>query len=171
MLPFYNPTHGFGRPAKNGASFSSQRISVDFLVDNIVLVLAAVISGGMLLWPMLNRGSSVGSLNTLGATQMLNSKNAILIDVREGPELARGAVPQARHMPMSAFAQTQDALVKEAQAGKQPKPVIVMCASGMRSQRMAKKLREAGLTEVYNLEGGFDAWRQAGLPVKSQGKA
>ncbi len=144
---------------------------MDFLVDNIVLVMAALVSGGMLLWPVLNRGSSVGALNTLGATQMLNSKNAILIDVREAPELSRGAVPQARHMPMSTFAQAQDALVKEAQGPKQPKPVIVMCASGMRSQRIAKKLREAGLTEVYNLEGGFDAWRQAGLPIKSQVKS
>jgi rhodanese-related sulfurtransferase len=143
---------------------------VQFLIDNIVLVMAAVVSGGMLLWPMISRSSSVGSLNTLGATQMLNGRNALLIDVRESAELARGAAPQARHMPMSSFSQAQEALVKEVQGGKTPRPVIVMCASGMRSQRIAKQLKTAGVEEVYNLEGGFDAWRQAGLPVKAKQK-
>lgn len=139
---------------------------MQFLIDNIVLVMAALVSGGMLLWPMINRSSAVGLLNTLSATQMLNGRNALLIDIREAAELARGAVPQARHMPMSTFAQAQAALVKELQAGKSPRPVIVMCASGMRSQRIAKQLRTAGVEEVFNLEGGFDAWRQAGLPVR-----
>lgn len=144
---------------------------MQFLVDNIVLVMAAVVSGGMLLWPLINRSSSVGSLNTLGATQMLNSRNALLIDVRESAELARGIVPQARHLPLSGLAQAQESLVKEVQLGKSPRPVIVMCASGMRSQRAAKQIRTAGVAEVYNLEGGFDAWSQAGLPVKAKQKS
>lgn len=144
---------------------------MDFLIENIVLVMAALVSGGMLLWPIISRSTAAGVLNTLAATQMLNSRNALLIDIRETPELARGSVPQARHLAMSSFAQKQDALVKDVQSSKQPRPVIVMCASGLRSPRIAKSLRKAGLAEVYNLEGGFDAWRQAGLPIKSQAKS
>jgi rhodanese-related sulfurtransferase len=32
-------------------------------------------------------------------------------------------------------------------------------------------LKKAGIEAVFNLEGGFDAWQQAGLPVKKSGKA
>ena len=78
----------------------------------------------------------------------------------------RRTVPQARHMPNSGFAAQADALAKEAMTGKEPKPVILMCAAGWRSLQSGKRLRKAGLQEVYSLDGGFDAWKQAGLPIK-----
>ncbi|MFZ9140171.1 MAG: rhodanese-like domain-containing protein [Burkholderiaceae bacterium] len=139
---------------------------MQFLLDNIFLVLAAVISGGMLLAPALARGGAVKSINTLAATQLLNGRQAILVDLRETNELAKGIVPQARHMPNSGFAAQADALAKEAMTGKEPRPVILMCAAGWRSLQSGKRLRKAGLQEVYSLDGGFDAWQQAGLPIK-----
>jgi rhodanese-related sulfurtransferase len=139
---------------------------LQFLLDNIFLVLAALISGGMLLAPALTRGGAVKSINTLTATQLLNGRQAILVDLRETSELNKGTVPQARHMPNSGFSAAADALAKEALAGKEPKPVILMCAAGWRSLQSGKRLRKAGLQEVYSLDGGFDAWKQAGLPIK-----
>lgn len=141
---------------------------MQFLIDNIFLVLAALISGGMLIWPLIGRNFSVKTVNTLAATQLINSRGAILIDIREPNEQARGMIPQARSVPMASFEAQMADLVKEAQHGKQPKPVILFCAAGWRSGILGKKLKKAGLEEVYSLDGGFDAWKQAGLPIQEK---
>ncbi|MFM1880399.1 MAG: hypothetical protein RLZZ344_633 [Pseudomonadota bacterium] len=141
---------------------------MQFFLDNIFLILAAFISGGLLVWPLATRGSSARQVNTLGATQLLNAEDAILIDIRETTELSKGQVPQATHMPGSTFAEQIGEVVKLAQSGKKPRPVILMCASGFRSTQAGRKLRKAGVADVYSLEGGFDAWKQAGLPVSQK---
>ncbi|NBT75363.1 MAG: rhodanese-like domain-containing protein [Betaproteobacteria bacterium] len=141
---------------------------MQFLVDNIFLVLAATVSGGMLLWPLISQNLSTKPVNTLAATQMINSRNAILLDVRDEKEQARGMVPQARSMPAEQLKAHVAEIVKESQSGKEPKPVILMCASGWRSGPLGRTLKKAGVQEVFSLEGGFDAWKQAGLPVKQK---
>ncbi|MFZ9734474.1 MAG: rhodanese-like domain-containing protein [Burkholderiaceae bacterium] len=141
---------------------------MQFFLDNIFLILAAFISGGLLVWPLATRGTSARQVNTLGATQLLNAEDAILVDIREASELSKGQVPQATHMPGSTLPSQMESLVKLAQGGKKPRPVILMCASGFRSGQAGRKVRKAGVAEVYSLEGGFDAWKQAGLPVSQK---
>ena len=63
-----------------------------FLQDNIYLVLIAVLSGGMLLWPLLRRGGMGPMVNTLEATLLINQKDAVLIDVRDAADVPPGAV-------------------------------------------------------------------------------
>jgi rhodanese-related sulfurtransferase len=71
-------------------------------------------------------------------------------------------------MPGSTLASQINEISRLAQSGKKPRPVILMCASGFRSTQAGRKLRKAGIAEVYSLEGGFDAWKQAGLPVSQK---
>ncbi len=118
---------------------------MQFFIDNIILLAAAFLSGGLLLWPLVARGSSAAMINTLAATQLLNSKDALLIDLRETREIAKGMAPQALHIPMSTLPTQIDDLRRGAKAGR--------------------LLKKAGVQAVFNLEGGFDAWQQAGLPV------
>lgn len=138
---------------------------MQFFIDNIVLIVAAFLSGGLLLWPLVTRGTSAATINTLGATQLLNSKDALLIDLRETRELARGIAPQALHIPLSTLPSQIDDIKKRASHGKSQVPVILMCQSGWRGMKAGRILKKAGLEAVFNLEGGFDAWQQAGLPV------
>lgn len=138
---------------------------MQFFIDNIILIIAAFISGALLVWPMATRGSGARIVNTLGATQMLNSQNALLIDIREAAETAKGTAPQALHVPLSALAAQMDDIKKRIQHGKNQAPVILMCQSGWRGSKAGRQLRKAGVEAVFNLEGGFDAWQQAGLPV------
>lgn len=119
----------------------------------------------MLAWPMIGRNFSVKTVNTLAATQLMNSRGALMVDVREPNEMARGLIPQAKSVPMSTFDAQVEGLVKEARAGREVKPVILFCASGWRSGMLGKRLKKAGLEEVFSLDGGFDAWKQAGLPT------
>lgn len=140
-------------------------VRVQFFIDNIILLAAAFLSGGLLLWPLVARGSSAAMINTLAATQLLNSKDALLIDLRETREIAKGMAPQALHIPMSTLPTQIDDLKKRALKGKDQVPVILMCQSGWRGAKAGRLLKKAGVQAVFNLEGGFDAWQQAGLPV------
>lgn len=131
---------------------------MDFVTENIVLIVIAFASGAMLLWPMLQGRAAGPSLDTLGATRLINDTHAIVLDVREPAEFAAGHLPNARNIPIAEL----DKRAGELAAGK---PVLVCCASGSRSGRAAAVLRKAGHEQVFNLAGGIQAWRQAGLPV------
>ena len=129
-----------------------------FLLDNIILIVIAFASGAMLLWPVVQRRSAGPGLDTLGATRLINDTHAVVLDIREPAEYAAGHLPNARNIPAGEL---------EKRMGELPaaKPVLVCCASGSRSGRAIAALRKAGREQVFNLDGGLNAWRQAGLPV------
>ncbi len=129
-----------------------------FLIDNIFLVAMAIASGTMLLWPAIRgRAGGATSLDTLTATRLIND-GALVLDVRENAEFAAGHLPNARHIPLSEL---------DKRAGELPanKALLLCCATGQRSGKAAASLRKAGRDKVFNLEGGLQSWRQAGLPV------
>lgn len=132
---------------------------LQFLTDNLLLIAIAFVSGGMLLWPLI-RGRAAGpSLNTLQATQLINSKNAQVLDVRTAEEFKTGSLTNAKNIPA---AELKDRLREV----KKDKPVIIVCASGARASGPATLLRGEGYAEVYVLAGGLAAWREAGLPLR-----
>ena len=55
------------------------------------------------MWPLIGQGLGVRRIGTLEATQLLNGKNAILVDLREDDNLSEGVIPQALRMPQSKF--------------------------------------------------------------------
>lgn len=83
---------------------------------------------------------------------------AALLDVREPHEWRAGHAPQAIHVPLGQLDKAQRRLPKDG-------PVLVMCASGMRSRTAAKRLRALGL-EAASVSGGLTAWQQAGGAVR-----
>jgi rhodanese-related sulfurtransferase len=140
---------------------------LNFLIDNIFLVLIAFVSGGMLVWPLVSKARGVKLIGTLEATQLLNSKNAILVDLREDNQIVGGIVPQALKLPMSNFHEGILELKKKSKLHKNTVPIILLTSSGTGASSVVKKLEQDGFVEVFGLDGGFEAWKQAGLPVKS----
>lgn len=135
---------------------------MSFLLENIFLVAIAVISGGMLLWPMLGRArGGSGGVDTLVATQMVNQQHAVFVDVRPAEEYAKGHIPQARSLPL-------DQIDGRAQTLPKNKPLIVVCATGRNAAAAATQLKAKGLENVVTLNGGMTAWQQAGLPVTTR---
>lgn len=133
---------------------------VQFFIDNAFLIAIAFISGGMLVWPLVRSRAAGPALSTLQATQLINSRNAVVVDVRTAEEFATGSLPGARSAPA-------DKLEERTRDIKKDKPLIVLCASGSRAGRVAAQLRAIGFGEVYVLAGGLAAWREAGLPIRS----
>ncbi len=133
---------------------------MQFFLDNIFLIAIALISGGMLAWPLV-RGRAAGpAVTTLQATQLINGRNAVVVDVRTPQEFATGSLPGARNVPV-------DKLGEKLPDFKKDKPVIVVCASGSRAGKAAAQIRAGGYGEVYVLAGGIAAWREAGLPIRT----
>ena len=129
-----------------------------FITENILLIATAFASGALLLWPYVLKRTAGASLDTLGATRMINDTQALVLDVRAPGEFEAGHLPNARNIPLAEL----DKRAGELPAGR---PVIVCCATGTTSAKAASSLRKAGRQDVFNLDGGLNAWRQAGLPV------
>ncbi len=131
-----------------------------FIQDNLLLVGLALVSGIMLLWPMISRKGGK-QVDAAEAVTKINREDAIVIDVREDAEVARGRIPNAKHIPLGQLANR----VSELQKYKD-RPIIVACRSGHRSAGACGILAKNGFENVYNLSGGMIAWEQANLPVE-----
>jgi len=135
-----------------------------FALDNWVLILAALTSGALLLWPTLNRQGG-GGVGTAEAVRLINREKAVLIDVSEPEEFAQGHAAGARNVPLNSL---QGA--KELPSNKQL-PVVLMCPSGARAARAAGMLRQLGHERAIALSGGLRAWREANLPLEKSAAA
>lgn len=135
---------------------------LDFIAKNWPLVLVFVLSGVMLLWPVLQRRiSPVREIGTLDATRMINTENPLVLDIREAKEFVGGRLPNAVHIPLS---QLKD---RGAELGKAAsRPVIVYCDRGLRGGAATSTLTKLGFTRVQSLRGGLRAWKEAGLPMQ-----
>ena len=129
---------------------------------NIVLLGTVLVSGGMLLWPLIARlmrpGQEVGPTE---AVQLINRRDAIVLDVRDAAEYKSGHITNARHVPESEL----DSRAKELEKIKS-RPIIVSCARGNRSANVAARLRKFGFNEVVSLRGGLAAWQTANMPLE-----
>jgi len=133
-----------------------------FLWDNIHLVALLAISGGMLLWPLVgNLISGARQIGTLEATRIINSGDALILDVRDPSEFAAGRIPRSKNVPLAELAKRSDEIVRF-----KDKPVIVTCGTGSRTTGALKVLKGAGFSNVYALKGGLTSWREATLPVE-----
>lgn len=81
-----------------------------------------------------------------------------VIDVREFSEFNSERIADAQFMPLSNFE-------RHAAEIDHSKPVYIMCRSGNRAKQAAERLVKKGFTDIYVIEGGMQAWAQAGLPV------
>jgi len=93
------------------------------------------------------------------AAAELRQTGAAVVDVREGDEVAQGAVPDALHIPRG----TLETRI-EAELPDKTRPVLLYCAGGTRSAFAAKTLQDLGYADVASLAGGFSAWQAADLP-------
>ena len=135
-----------------------------FVLNNIWLVLAAAVSGAILIWPLINRRlSGAAEVGALEAVQLLNRKDAIMIDVREPAEFNAGHAPNARNIPLAQL----DKRIGELEKFKN-RPAVVICQTGGKSHAATALLKKAGFAEVVVLAGGIGAWQQANMPVEKK---
>src|SRR4030095_237187 len=101
----------------------------------------------MLLWPMVRSRASGPTLSTLQATQLMNSRNPQVVDLRSADEFSKGSLPNARNVPADKISARLNELKKN-------KPVLLVCATGTTAGRTASLLRSQGFGDVFVLAGG-----------------
>jgi rhodanese-related sulfurtransferase len=131
---------------------------VQFFIQNSWLIALAIVSGGLLLFPTLQRGGA--RLSILQATQLVNQNKGVFVDVRSAADYAAGHIRDARNIPLPELKARSSELDKF-----KSKTVIVVCSSGSQSAKAVSQLKSAGFGEVYSLDGGLAAWQAQGLPT------
>lgn len=106
------------------------------------------------------------------AKAMLDDPNVVFVDIRDVRELEReGVIPGSFHAPrgmLEFWVDPESPYYKDIFGSE--KEFVLYCQSAWRSSLATAALKDMGLTKVSHIEGGFRAWKEAGLPVgeKSQ---
>lgn len=135
---------------------------MDFIQQNLMLVILVVTSGAMLLFNLMQGGGGA-QVTTGEATKLINREDAEVLDVREPLDFAAGHVSGARNIPLAKLSERASELEKFKTV-----PLIVCCETGLRSNRAVKELKKLGFERVFSLDGGIAAWNKAGLPLTAK---
>lgn len=128
----------------------------------MLLLGLAVSSGVMLVWPLVSRPfRRTHEVGAFDAVQLINRRDAVVLDVRDTGDYAAGHITSARHIPESQLGDRMKELEKF-----KARPVIVCCRAGTRAPAVGDMLRKQGFTEAFALRGGIAAWQQASLPLE-----
>jgi rhodanese-related sulfurtransferase len=131
---------------------------VEFVGNHWVLFFALGLILGLLTYSLIL--GDKGSVDPLAATELINHREALVVDVRPAADFAKGHIINAVNMPMNGFQKQIPTLHKH-----KDKPVVINCRSGSQSSAACRLLRKDGFGEVYNLRGGLLAWQNANLPL------
>jgi rhodanese-related sulfurtransferase len=135
---------------------------VQFVINNILPISIAFFSGLMLLWSLFgNRFRGIREVNSMAALQLINHKNAVVLDVREQSEYDAGHVLNSKLIPLGKLKERLGELEKF-----RDQPIVVVCRSGNRSGTACSLLGKQGFTQAYNLAGGVLAWQKDKLPLE-----
>ncbi len=133
-----------------------------FLQNNIWTILIAITSGGMLVWSFIgNRVRGIHDIDHVAATQLINHKNALVLDVREQNEFDTGHILNSKLIPLGKLGDRIGELEKFRE-----RPIVVVCRSGQRSASACAYLAKQGFAQTHNLDGGVVAWQKASLPLE-----
>jgi len=87
------------------------------------------------------------------------------IDVREDNEFAVDRAAGARHIGRGVIERDIETLIPDRAA-----EIVLYCGGGFRSALAADNLRRMGYTNVWSMDGGVRAWREAGYPLETGGE-
>jgi rhodanese-related sulfurtransferase len=139
---------------------SHTRKKVKFIVDNWMLISIALLSGALLVWPVI-QGAAATGLTPASAVQLINREKAVVVDVCEASEFAVGHVVGSKNIPLGELEAKLAGAVKNKSL-----PLILVCQTGARSGRALQVAKKLGFEQAQVLGGGLNAWRTANLPIE-----
>ncbi len=135
---------------------------MQFITSNFLPISLAFASGLMFIWSVFgNRIRGIKEVDVNAALQLINHKNAFVLDVREESEYKAGHLLNSKLIPLGKLKERIGELKKY-----QDTPVVVVCRSGNRSGMACATMNKLGFTQAYNMAGGMLAWQKAKLPTQ-----
>ena len=111
--------------------------------------------------------AEIEAVSPQDAAELAKRDDVLLVDIRDVRELQReGRIPGTLHAPrgmLEFWVDPESPYHKEVFASG--KTFIFFCAGGLRSALATKTVQDMGLEPVKHIEGGFGAWKAAGLPI------
>ena len=104
--------------------------------------------------------AEIDEVDAVGAREVIESGDPVIVDVREQDEWDEGRIPGAVHVPRGHLESRIEAVAPD-----HDRAIVVYCSVGNRSAFAAKTLEELGYTDVVSLSGGFTDWKRNGFPV------
>jgi rhodanese-related sulfurtransferase len=143
----------------NKAKRITHESAMNFILPNLPYIIIFILSSGMLIYPVIEQFRMGEATDVNGAVALMNREQAILLDVRDADSYAKGSVAQAKNVPA-------DTLASRAADFSKQTCIVLMDADGKNTIKAAAILRTAGAARVVVLNGGYEAWIAAGLPIK-----
>lgn len=129
-----------------------------FLISNILLIIIALVCAVSLAWPLIMRRRWGPELDNASATDLINHKNAQIVDLRVASEFRKESIAGSINIPAVDLGRQVTKLDKK-------RPVLLVDDNCQLARSASSLLRGLGF-QVFILQGGLDAWRAAQIPLQ-----
>lgn len=131
-----------------------------FIVQNALLIIIAVIAAVSLAMPLINTRRFGPMVSSEQAVSLINKQNALVVDVRAQKDFKRVRIANSVNIPANEIQNRLGELSKD-------RTIIVVDNSGNMSAAASKLLRGVGFTKIYVLDSGLVGWMRDKLPLES----
>ena len=131
-----------------------------FIVQNALLIIIAVIAAVSLAMPLINTRRFGPMVSSEQAVSLINKQNALVVDVRAQKDFKRVRIANSVNIPANEIQNPPAVPSKD-------RTIIVVDNSGNMSAAASKLLRGVGFTKVYVLDSGLVGWMRDKLPLES----
>jgi len=137
----------------------------EFIANHLFLVSLFVAISSLLFWNIFFSAMGASQIVPAEVTSLINHEDAELLDIRSSKDFEKGHIINAVNIDMATLGDREKELNKY-----KDKTVVICCAQGQESIRVARNLKTKGFEKLYSLKGGISAWQNANLPL-TKGKA
>lgn len=135
---------------------------VEFVTNHYILSgLFAALLVALVYTTVASQLSSLKELSPHEATLLINKEDAYILDIRPVADFKKGRILGSKQIKADLVTKGDFSTLEKVK----DKPIIVVCAMGMTSKRVANQLLKAGFEKVSILKGGIGAWQSASLPI------
>jgi len=130
---------------------------IEFAINHWALVATFVATALIVFW--YENKSNAATLSPAAATNLMNTEDAVVVDIRPATEFRTGHITNAINIPASTVKDQIATLEKHKNT-----PIILVCKSGLTAGASAAELQKSGFN-VFKLQGGITEWQSASLPL------
>ena len=136
---------------------------IEFFNQNILLFIVLIVVFNLLILSILSaRVKGAKTISALEMPQLQRNENFVVIDVNLSKDFATSHIPSSINFPLEEISDQNNALLNH-----KNKTTVLVCQTGTRSAKAAKKLVSLGFSDVTILTGGLFNWSKENLPTTS----
>ncbi len=138
----------------------------EFVANHLFLVMLFISILILLTWNIFGSAiSGIRQVNPAELTHLMNRQDAVVVDLRSSEDFLGSHILNAINIPDKDVQERKSELEKY-----KAQPVVLCCATGSSSSRIARLLKMEGFEKVFSLAGGIASWRNANLPLTKDTK-